>query len=188
MRFIVTAQESRLDEPQALSALTSDAPLRLCVENAMGTVHILGNDKRAAVSRLIRPSCLGSLQPWSLDDLARTDTTGARTNVRRLAVNHGPDSLQVGQPTPFADVVCVGDIAPGHRSLAADFTSLRHFSRPPRGPQENGDAFHSIIVTCWQGRSLPNDRVFSLSVQKTECECELSRAEIEREIDGNQRK
>ena len=84
--------------------------------------------------------------------------------------------------------MCVGDVTPGHRSLAADFTSLRHFSGPPRGPQEKGDAFNSTNVAEWQGRTLPNDRILDLYVQKTVCECEAHNTEFVREIDQKQRK
>ena len=132
-------------------------------------------------------NCAGFLQPRSLGDLSRTNASGAGPNVLRTSVDHGPDTLQIRLPAPLGDVVCVGDVAPGHRSFAADFTSLRHFSGPPRGPQEIGDALNSTNAASWQGRALPNARFCHLCVQKTVSDCEVSRDENAREIDGKQR-
>ena len=69
------------------------------------------------------------------DDLARTDATGARLDVLGAAVDHRPDALDVRQPAPLAHIVSVRDVAAGHRALAADFASLRHFRNPPRNPR-----------------------------------------------------
>ena len=71
-------------------------------------------------------SAVGASAPRGLDHLARAKAPGAHPDVLRLSVDRRSYSLQIRQPAPFGDVVGVGDIAPGHRSLAADFTSLRH--------------------------------------------------------------
>ena len=76
----------------------------------------------------------GGLDSRGLGDLARSNATGARLHVFRFAVDHRADALEVRQPAPFGHVVGVGDIAPRHRALAADFTSLRHFRNPPQNP------------------------------------------------------
>jgi hypothetical protein len=67
-------------------------------------------------------------------DLARADATSARLHVLGPSVNHGTNALDVGQPAPFTDVVSMGDVVTGHRTLAADFASLRHFRTPSRKP------------------------------------------------------
>ena len=71
-----------------------------------------------------------------LGDLSRSDATGARLHVLWLAIDHRTDALEIGQPAPFGHIVGVGDIAPRHRALAADFTSLRHFRSPPQNPHK----------------------------------------------------
>ena len=73
-------------------------------------------------------------------DLAGTDATSAHLHVLGLAVDHRADALDIRQPPPLRHVVGVGDIAPSHRALAADFTSLRHSnssSRTPNGVELN---------------------------------------------------
>ena len=72
--------------------------------------------------------------PRRLGDLARPDAPGADLHVFRSAVDHRPDALDIGQPAPLAHIVGVGDLASGHRALAADFASLRHCRNPPRSP------------------------------------------------------
>ena len=69
-----------------------------------------------------------------LGDLARTDASGANLDVLRRTVHHRAHALEIGQPPSLGHVVSVRDVAPAHRALAADFTSLRHFRIPPRGP------------------------------------------------------
>lgn len=69
-----------------------------------------------------------------LGDPTRANAPGADLDVLRPTVNQGAHALQVRQPAPFGDVVSVGDVAARHRALAADFASLRHVGRPPRGP------------------------------------------------------
>jgi hypothetical protein len=73
--------------------------------------------------------------PWGLGDLARPDAPGAYFDVFRRAVHHRAHTLDIRLPSPFDHVVGVRDIASGHRAFAADFTSLRHFRIPPRGPR-----------------------------------------------------
>ena len=67
-------------------------------------------------------------------DLARSNATGACLHVFWFAVDHRAHALDVWQPAPFGHVVGVGDVAPRHRALAADFTSLRHYRNPPQNP------------------------------------------------------
>ena len=76
----------------------------------------------------------GLLDPRRLGDLARPDAPGADLHVFRSAIDHRPDALDIGQPTPLAHIVGVGDLTSGYRALAADFTSLRHRRNPPRNP------------------------------------------------------
>jgi hypothetical protein len=73
-------------------------------------------------------------------DLAGTDAAGAHLHVLRSPIHHRAHALEIGQPPPFGYIVGVGDVAPGHRTLAADFTSLRHSnssSRTPHGAELN---------------------------------------------------
>ena len=70
-----------------------------------------------------------------LCDLARADAPGAHPDVLRSAVDHCTHPLEVWQPAPFRYIVSVGDVAAAHRTLAADFTSLRHFRTPSRDPR-----------------------------------------------------
>jgi len=72
--------------------------------------------------------------PRRLGDLARPNAPGADLYVFRSAIDHCPDALDIGQPTPLAHIVGMGDLASGYRALAADFTSLRHRRNPPRNP------------------------------------------------------
>ena len=74
------------------------------------------------------------LDAGGLGDLARADAPGAHLDVLRCAVHHRAHALEIGQPPSLGHVVSVRDVAPAHRALAADFTSLRHFRIPPRGP------------------------------------------------------
>ena len=69
---------------------------------------------------------MGVSGPGRLDHFARTKASGAHPDVLRSAVDLGSHPLQIRQPAPLGDVVGVGDIAPGHWSLAADIASLRH--------------------------------------------------------------
>ena len=73
-------------------------------------------------------------------DLAGTDTAGAHLQVLRSPIHHRAYTLEIGKPSPFGYIVGVGDVAPSHRALAADFTSLRHSnssSRTPHGVELN---------------------------------------------------
>ena len=73
-------------------------------------------------------------------DLAGTDAAGAHLHVLRSAIHHRAYALEIGKPSPFGYIMGVGDVAPSHRALAADFTSLRHSnssSRTPHGVELN---------------------------------------------------
>ena len=70
-----------------------------------------------------------------LGDLSRANASGADLDVLWSAVDHRADALNIGQPASLAHIVGVGDLAPSHRALAADFTSLRHCRNPPRNPR-----------------------------------------------------
>ena len=85
-------------------------------------------------------------------DLAGSDATGAHLDVFRFAVHHRTNFLDVGQPPPLGHVVGVRNVASRHRALAADFTSLRHFRIPPRGPLM-GVEFHNTGGSVLQVRA-----------------------------------
>ena len=72
------------------------------------------------------------LNSRSFGDLARADTPRAHLHVLWPSVHHRAYALKVGQPASLCHVMGVRDIAPGHWARAADFTSLRHCSNPPR--------------------------------------------------------
>lgn len=102
-----------------------------------------------------------------LGDLARSDAPRAGLDVLWPAVHHRADAVQVGQPPPLAHIVGVGDLAAGDRTLAADFTSLRHFRNPPRGPH-HGVELNTTGGPVLQVQGLTCSLIFKQSV-RTEC-------------------
>ena len=105
-----------------------------------------------------------------------TNAPGAHFDVLRPSIHHHAGALKVRQPTPLGHVVRVRDITSGHRALAADFTSLRHFSNPPQGSPQGvelnstgGFIFQvsapilAVFFRCW--RVSLGDRTAGLKVE-----------------------
>jgi len=101
----------------------------------------------------------GGLDSRGLDDLARSNTTGAGLHEFWFAVDHRADALDVRQPAPFGHVVGVGDIAPRHGALAADFTSLRHFRIPPHFPHVGVELNSTGGVVLQVSRSIVRQKI-----------------------------
>ena len=81
-------------------------------------------------------------------DLARADAPRAGLDVLRPAIHHRSHAVEIGQPSPFAHVVGVGDLAACNRPLAADFTSLRHCRYPPQGPHKGLNLIAQVACFC----------------------------------------
>ena len=82
----------------------------------------------------------GRSDPRRFGDLAGPDASCARLHELRRAFDQRANALQIRQPTPFREIVCVGNIVARDWALAADFTSLRHgvlLVRPKTGGRIN---------------------------------------------------
>jgi len=101
----------------------------------------------------------GSLNSGCFGDLARADAPRAGFDVLRPAIHHRSHAVEIGQPSPLAHVVGVGDLAACNRPLAADFTSLRHRPYPPQGPHKGLNLIAQVASFCkssgWEGPPLP---------------------------------
>jgi hypothetical protein len=58
-----------------------------------------------------------------------SQTTGAYLNIFHLTILNRPNPTEIGQPTPFALVVGMGNIIADLRPLAAHFTKSSHENR-----------------------------------------------------------
>ena len=61
-----------------------------------------------------------------LGNLARSDAAGADSNPAPRTIDHGVNTLKVGQPTPLGQVVSVAHPMATHGPLATDFTNSCH--------------------------------------------------------------
>ena len=78
-------------------------------------------------SRMASPSSGADGRPRrSLGHAVRLDALRADTNPLDLAVDDGPDTLEIRIPTPISFIVSVAHMVPKHRSLATDITHSSH--------------------------------------------------------------